>query len=169
MVAKNKGTVVFLLNSALLALLLLLRSTGLLTLKLYGASPLLPLSLLVALGIFAGELPAFFAGLFIGIFLDSVTSCGFGFNALTLMLVGLFSALISNHIFNKNLRAALALCLICSLFYFAVRWIICDAATLGFYENSVYFLCRVLPSAVYTAVFVIPFYFLEKRLFANNL
>lgn len=167
MTLRKRRFIAFIINFFLFAVLLLIRSTGILTFKIYGAAPLLPLALLIALSIFAGETPAFLTGLAVGAMLDSVSASKFGFNAVTLMLIGLLAALVSNHIFNKNVRAAAVLCLLCSMFYFIVRWIVCDAYLLGFYENAGYFLHYVLPSGIYTAVFILPFYFLEKKLFGK--
>ncbi len=165
MQSRKKYLPVVIANALMLAILLLFRDTGIITFKIYGVTPMLPLAVLVAIGMFAGELPSFLTGLAVGIILDEVSAAPTGFNAICFMLIGLFTSLMANHIFNKNFSASVALCIICSLFYFLLRFAVCEMLSLTLYENMRYILRYVLPSSAYTSVFVIPFYFIEKRLF----
>ncbi len=167
MTPRRKHFKILTVNILLFALSILLRDTGLLNLEIYGISPLFSLALLVALGMFALELPSFFTGLIVGTLLDTVSSAPTGFNAICFMLIGLFVSLMSNHIFNKNISAAIALCLISSLFYFTLRWFVCDFFTLSIYENVRYLLRYVIPQSVYTSVFMLAFYFIEKKLMST--
>ncbi len=161
----KKHTPLVLINLALFMILLLLRDTDTLTLRIYGIAPMLPLCLLVCFSMFSSELSAFFTALLVGVVLDGVADTPTGFNAICFMLIGVFVSLMANHIFNKNLSAAVALCLICSLFYFLLRWAFCDMTSLNFYDNLRFVLRYVLPKSIYTTAFTFAFYFIEKALF----
>ncbi len=167
MLSRKKYIPIFAVNTLVFALLIFFRDSGILTLKIYGIMPMLPLALLVAMGVFSGEMSAFFTGLAVGTVLDSVSSAPTGFNAICFMLIGLFSSLMANHIFNKNLNATAALCAICSFFYFLLRFLICDFSKMTMYENVQYILRYILPATAYTTVFVLVFYFLQKKLFKS--
>lgn len=163
---KPKSAVVpNIINFFLFALIFICRYSGLLSLKIYGIAPLTPLALLVAVSMFSGEWTAAFAGLITGIFMDSVSSNSSVLYTVTMFITALSVSLIIHYYFNNNIRSAIALCAIFCAFVFLARWIFffCIGTTTA--ESLGYLMRIALPSALYTLVFIIPFYYLERRLY----
>lgn len=154
-----------LINALLFAVLIYIQYNGVFTLKIAQANPILPLALLVTICMFCSELTAAISGLIVGIFMDSVAATPQGFNAITLMILGLVAALIIRHLFNNNIFAAIALCALCATVYFLLRFIFCIAFSANLSENLTYLMQTVFPSVLYTAVFAVPFYYLERALY----
>ena len=165
MVDRKKILTLRLINTLFFAVAVLFQYNGVFKINILTANPMLLLALLVACCMFSSELTAALTGLAVGIFIDSVSSTPAGFNAILLMITALAVCLISKHLFNNNIFAAFTLCLLCSAFYYFMRWIFCIALWQSFAENLTYLMRYALPSAVYTAVFIIPLYFLEKFLY----
>ncbi len=153
------------INTIFFAILIFIQYNGVFSLKINNANPFLPLALLVAISMFCSELSACVAGLIAGFFIDSVASVPSGFNAIILFLLGLAVSLIVRHLFNNNIWSAIALCIMTCTVYFIVRWVFSIAFSLSFAENLTYLIRYAFPSILYTAVFIIPFYFLEKKLY----
>ncbi len=161
---KNIFTLRF-INSLLFILLIFVQYNNVFSLKIFHANPILPLALLVAVCMFCSELTAAISGLIIGIFMDTTASTPQGFNAIIFLIIGLCAVLIIKHLFNNNILSAIALCLICTAFYFVLRWLLCYAFSMSLTENLTYLMRTVFPSCVYTAAFIVPFYYLEKHLY----
>ena len=96
---------------------------------------------------------------------DAVANTPPGFNAIVFCFLGLLAVLVTKHLFNNNIISAITLCVLCALLYFLLRWIFCYAFSLSFTENLTYIINTVIPSCVFTAIFIIPFYYLEKALY----
>ena len=136
--------------------IILLQSTGLMTLQIGTASALLILPATVFAGFyFKGFVGAIF-GLAFGACLDmySSTLC---FNTIALLLCGFISGLLVSRYFNSNLAAAVVLNISASCLYFFIKWIVIYA----FIDpNPIYILLYyTLPSVVYTAVCGVIMYF----------
>ena len=125
------------------------------------------LALLVAIIMFSSEIAGVLTGMLLGIILDSVTSTPIGFNTLVLTAISFAAALISHYLFNRNLKSALTLCLLFTFAYFIARWLVGFAFTSDIEDSFLYLIRYAMPSAVYTTVFVIPFFYLEKLLFSK--
>ena len=65
---------------------------------------------------------------------------------------------------DRNLRSAVLLSFLLTLFYFVLRWLIFYAFTVSAQDNLTYLLHYAFPSVIYTNVFIFPFYFLYKKL-----
>ncbi len=154
-----------LINTLLFALLIFVQYNTVFTIKIAQANPILPIALLVAVCMFCSELTAAVSGLIVGIFMDSVAATPSGFNAVLLLVLGLAVALIIRHLFNNNIFSAITLCVLCTLIYFLIRWIFGFAFSISLTENLTYLMQNIFPSVLYTALFIIPFYYLEKFLF----
>lgn len=154
-----------LINVFLFIILFAIQYNGIFNLKIFTASPVLPLALLVAICMFCSELTGAITGLVLGIFTDAVASTPQGFNAIVFCVLGLSLVLIIKHLFNNNILSAFVLCALAALCYFTLRWIFCLAFPLSFTENLTYLMRTAFPSCLYTAVFIIPFYYLEKKLY----
>lgn len=153
------------INILLFSVLFLIQYNAAFGVKIFNISPLLTLSLLVAIGMFCSELTGAFTGLIIGVFTDAVASTPQGFNAILFCVLGLSAVLVAKHLFNNNIISAVALCALCAMFYFLLRWIFCYAFSLSFTENLTYLINTVFPTCLYTAIFTIPFYYLERSLY----
>lgn len=154
-----------LINALFFTALFLIQYNAAFSVKIFNISPLLPLSLLVAIGMFCSELRGAFTGLVIGVLTDAVANTPPGFNAIVFCFLGLLAVLVTKHLFNNNIISAITLCVLCALLYFLLRWIFCYAFSLSFTENLTYIINTVIPSCVFTAIFIIPFYYLEKALY----
>lgn len=154
-----------LINTMLFIVLILIQYSSNFSLKIRNANPMLPLALLVVICMFCSEIRGAVTGLIVGVFVDAYSSTPSGLNAIVFMVLGLSAVLIIKHLFNNNVFSAIALCFMFTLIYFIFRWIFTFALYTSFTENLTYLLNTTFPSALYTAVFAVPFYFLEKLLF----
>ena len=162
---KTKKTfLLIVINALLLTVLLLFHYSGA-SIAISTANPMALLALLVAIIMFASEIAGVLTGMLIGIVLDSVTSTPIGFNTLTLTLISFAAALISHYLFNRNLKAAVTLCLLFAFAYFFARWLIGFAFSGDVEDSFVYLIRYAVPSAVYTTVFIVPFFYIEKLIF----
>lgn len=154
-----------LINGILFAVLIFVQYSATFSFKILHANPMLPLALLVAICIFCSEVTGAISGLAVGVFIDATAATPQGFNAITFMLIGLAATLIIRYLFNNNIFSAIALCLLCSAFYFILRWIFCYAGSISLTENLTYLMQTAFPSVIYTSVFIIPLYYLERFLY----
>lgn len=154
-----------LINVFLFFVLIFIQYNSVFSIKILKANPLLPLALLIPLCMFSSEITAAISGLAVGIFMDAAAATPPAFNAVVLMILGLAATLIVKHLFNNNILSAVALCALCAAVYFLMRFIFCFAFSISLTENVVYLLQTALPSVLYTTVFAVPFYYLEKALY----
>lgn len=135
--------------------------TDLLDISVYHASPLILLPITVGVAMFYDELTGLIFGLCCGCAMDAVT--GGIYNTLFFMLMGFIVSLLSQRIFNKNLPGAITLTSISTLIYYGLLWFI--DYLLPDVQGKVYILLwHYFPSVIYTVLFIIPFYFYEKKL-----
>ena len=163
--SNKKTALILLINAAMFTVLILFHYSGA-SIKIMNANPFGALALLITLIMFSSELTGVLTGVAVGIVLDSVAATPPGFNTAVLTLVSFGATIVSHYLFNRNLKAALTLCLIAAAVYFAARWLVCFAFA-GSVESSINYLFRyAAPSAIYTAVLAVPFFCIEKRLFS---
>ena len=136
--------------------------TDIIDIGIKNAEPLIILPLLTAFSIFNGVGVSAAVGLTVGIFMDSSASGAVCFNAAVLMISAAMISVLSERLFNRNIRSAVLLCLLTSLFYFLLRWICFYAFGVSHEDSLTYLLSYAFPSVLYTAVFIFPFYFLYK-------
>ncbi len=147
----------------LAAIVYLFHYTGLIDITIKGASPIILLPITVAVAMFYNELTGLLFGLCCGFAMDAVTASSSVFNTITFMLIGFIAGLLAKSIFNRNLPAAITLTLLSEIGYFGVKWLL--YAIIPDVQGKVYYLLwNLTPGAVYTLVFIVPLYFLEKRL-----
>ncbi|MBO4692814.1 MAG: rod shape-determining protein MreD [Clostridia bacterium] len=164
MIARKNTFLLFVFNALLFLFLILFHYSGI-SIKISSANPISALALLVAIIMFSGEVSGVITGAVLGIILDSVTATPVGFNTVTLIVISFFAVLVSHYLFNRNLKSAVVLCLICAALYFAARWLVGFAFSGDIKGSFNYLLRYAAGSSIYTALFVIPFYYIEKRLF----
>lgn len=145
------------------AIVYLFHYTGLIDITIMGASPIILLPITVAVAMFYNELTGLLFGLCCGFAMDAVAASTSVFNTLAFMFIGFLAGLLANRIFNRNLPAAIALTILSEIGYFGTKWLL--NAIIPDVQGKVYYLLwNLTPCAVYTLVFIVPLYFLEKRL-----
>lgn len=149
---------------AIFFVIIILHLSSAVDISIKNAVPFTVLPLLVAYSVFSTPLKSFFVGLVCGICVDSVAVGAYCFNTLCLMLTALIVCLTANNLFNKNIWAALVISLITAVIYFILNWAIFYMPALKAEENLTYILSYAFPSAVYTALFILPFYYLFRFL-----
>lgn len=149
---------------AIFFVIIILHLSSAIDISIKNAVPFTVLPLLVAYSVFSTPLKSFFVGLVCGICVDSVAVGAYCFNTFFLMLTALIVCLTANNLFNKNIWAALVISLITAILYFMLNWLIFYMPSMKAEENLTYILSYGFPSAVYTALFVLPFYYLFKYL-----
>lgn len=139
--------------------------TDIIDIGIRNAEPLIILPLLTAFSMFGGVGVSAAVGLITGIFMDSSASGAVCFNAAVLMLSAAMVSVLSERLFNRNIRSAVLLCLLTSLFYFLLRWLCFYSFGIGPQDNLTYLLSYAFPSILYTAVFIFPFYFIYRHFY----
>ena len=163
MTDKRQPALVNLINFSLIGLIFIFRYSGLFVLNIGEATSIMLIPLVVAISIFFGEFNGFIAGLVSGILLDTQVVGSSCFNLFALMLLGLLSGLFSTYLLNKNLKSAICLCLGAAFLYFLSRYLVLFAFK-GSPLNFSYFSSYLIPSVIYTSIFIVPFYYLERYL-----
>lgn len=158
----KKHPFIFILNVLIFSLIILLHYTDKTAIQIEGATALLVLPLLTAYSLFHSPLRCAIVGLCTGVFMDACTVGSYCFNAITLMVLATLVSVTSNVLFNKNIRSAIVFSLITSGVYHIANWAVFH--TFGeTFSNSLAFLLRyAAPSALFSAVFIFPFYFLYR-------
>ncbi|MBQ8202686.1 MAG: rod shape-determining protein MreD [Clostridia bacterium] len=165
MTAKGEKLFAIWVNFLIFVILAFAHNTGFRPFSIGSANPFSVFALLIAFSMFATEWSSCFTGLFLGIFMDSASANGSIFYTAVFFLAALFVSVTSRYFFNNNIRAAIVICLICSLLLFGTRWLIFYAFNMSVNDSMSFLLRSALPSAVYTTVFIIPFYYFERLLF----
>jgi len=163
MLAKKVHPWIFVLNIIVFSAVLLFDSNGFIDITISNATPLLALPLLTGFSIFASPKAGAIAGLITGAVLDSVAVGSYCFNAIAFLLIGVLVSLASNNLFNKNIRAAVALSIIIAVIYYTAYWLTFMAFGVGMKNSLIYLLSYGIPSAFYSAVFIFPFFYLYKH------
>lgn len=139
------------------AAVILLQSTGLMTLRIWTASPVLILPLVVYSGMYFGEYGGAVLGFLAGAATDTYSST-LALNTVVLTVCGFAAGLIISRLFNRNFAAAAVLNVCASVLYFLIKWLFLYA----FSDPSCGFVFTrfTLPSAVYTAVVGVLLFFI---------
>ena len=160
---KHKHFVAAFINVLLILAISVLRFSGLATFQIGQAIPIVLLPVIIAIAMFYGDNAAILSAIIAGALMDSMASNSSCFHTVFFVIVAAVCNFLSNRFVNRNLKAAAYLTLIVSLFYYFLKYLIYFV----FCRISVgydYFLLYLIPSVVYTTAFIIPFYFLEKKL-----
>lgn len=160
--SRKRFTIIY-INLFLILLLYILRVSGLLLLKIGNISPILLLPLVISIALFFGELNGAIAGFTVGLLMDTSTIGSSVFGCLCIMIIGFLCGIASKFYLNKNIKSALALSVSASFVYYLARFL-CFGLFAGKGVDGQYFADFILPGAIYTSLFIIPFYFLQKKL-----
>lgn len=151
-----------LINTGVFILLFLFHYSVSGSIAIKNATPFLMLPMLTAFSMFYSTSAAFWTGLACGIAADGIVNGTNIFSTIVLTVTAVMTSLIAQYLFNRNIRAAAVLSLLGNLFYFLMRWLVFYAFGNGITNSALYLMDYALPSALYSTVFIIPFYFLEK-------
>lgn len=162
MLSKSRRRTIVLLNILLFALCILLYGNAGTILKLNHATPFILLSLLVAFSVFSKISLSAVAGFISGAFIDSIANSSYCFNTIALMLLAVGVSLLSDRVFNKNLKGVTALCFLSCAAYYLFYWLIFINPSVDTTDSIAYLLQFALPSIIYTTLFIFPFYFLYR-------
>lgn len=151
------------LNIAFFFLSITLFDSGSISLKIMGASPFVTLCVLVVFSCFAKPAVAAAVGFIVGAFTDSISTHSYCFNTILLFVLAVAASLLASNVFNRNLKATVALCFLISAVYHIAYWCFFIAFSVNLSQSTEYFLGFALPSVVYNAAISIPFYFIYKK------
>ncbi len=142
----------------LIFLLYIFTYTDIVSLRI-GNAILMPLiAPIIVIGMNYGEWAGFWSGLVVGIFCDAVGAKVSCFNTLFLLIIGCAAGVLIKYYLNRNILTSLVLSLAASILYFSVYFLLHYFT--GEAQGFKYLLFYALPSAIYTAIFMLPvFYF----------
>lgn len=143
--------------------LFLLQRIPFLSLKIATATPCLLLPALLVTACFLREWTGFWAGLLSGIALDTVVNGSNIFNTLTLTVLGVAAGLIFRFFMNRNIKAIIIAGGAFSFIYYLLKWFFLDLLSGDASWAALLFKYHI-PSALYTALFTIPLFFLVRWL-----
>lgn len=158
----KKHPYIFILNVLIFSILILLHYTDKTAISISGISPVLVLPLLTAFSMFHSPVVSAVTGLIAGVFMDSCTIGSYCFNAIALLCLGTAVSLASSNLFNKNIGAATVLSVITCGIYHISQWLVFMTIGKSFTESITYLLKYAAPAALFSAIFIFPFYFLYK-------
>lgn len=160
--SKKRFTIIY-VNLFLILFLYILRASGLLLLQIGNISPIILLPLVISIAMFFGELSGAVSGFVVGLLMDTTSVGSSVFGCLSIMIIGLLCGIAAKFYLNKNIKSALALSVVSSFIYYLVKFL-CLGLFSGKGVDGQYFANFLLPAVFYTSVFIIPFYFLQKKL-----
>jgi rod shape-determining protein MreD len=164
---KRKRFISAFINGLLIFAVFILRYSGLATLKIGEATPILLIPLILSITIFYSDNIAFVSAILAGLLMDSCAANTSLYNTVFFTVAAAICSVLSNHVLNRNLKAAACLSVGLSFGYFILYYLIFFIFA-GKPVDYDYFILHLIPSAVYTSVWIIPFYFLQKKLSATN-
>lgn len=129
----------------------------------YYVRPNIVIAFVTVLAMYEGEFSGAVYGLFGGLLCDMAAFHLYGVATLFFILLGCASGLAAIYLVQQNLRIAFLMTLCCALVYGLVTYFLIYG--LWGYENSaLLLLTRTLPSAVYSAVFSMPLFWVFNKM-----
>lgn len=133
------------------------------SLKIGTAMPLVLLSAVITIACFLREWAGFWFGLFCGIALDSVLLGSYCFYTLSLAFIGVLSGLTFRFFMNRNIKAVIIAGTLFSLLFFVLKWLFLRVIK-GDASLLLFLLKYDIPSALYSAVFIIPLFYFVRHI-----
>lgn len=133
------------------------------TLKVGNAYPLLLLPAVMVAAALLREWAGFLTGLVCGIALDTVHNGSACFNTLAFIVIGVGFGLTFRFLLNRNIKSMILAGGVGSLIFFLARWFFLVLLAGDSSAFKILFKYE-LPSAIYSALFVIPFFIGFKKL-----
>lgn len=159
---KKKHPIITLIKVLIFIFVLLFYYADIFTFSIKGITPLIILPIIIAYSMFHSPIRSVLVATACGIFMDACVVGAFCFNAMILLLISAFVSVSSNNIFNKNIQSASMLSLIGCGFYFILLWICFHNNNVTLNDSLIYLLKYAFPTAVFSAIFIVPFYYLFK-------
>ena len=125
--------------------------------------PALLIPAVMVIACFLREWCGFIAGLFCGIALDTVTNGTQIFNTLTLMVLGAAVGLVFRFLLNRNIKAMIIVSVLGNILFLLLKWLFLDLFAGDSSAFDLLFKYH-LPSAIYTSIFAIPFFYFVRWL-----
>ena len=143
---------------------MLVQSTGILTLQLGHASAVLILPMVLYCGFYFGEYAGAVIGLFSGAITDSYSST-LTYSTVALTVLGFAAGVVMSRLFNRNLAAAAVLNLAAAFTYFFAKWV----TVYAFSDPKPFYVLFnfTLTSVLYTAVIGFIMFFAVNPIFRN--
>ena len=163
MLYKKSHPVIAAISFLLFFVFIIQNSADTINFSIKGVIPFILLPLLTAYSIFGKIRNCALIGFVTGACVDSVASGSRCFNTIMLMLIATFVCLAANNLFNKNIYAALVISLITATVYFSFHWLVFHAVGSTVKQSLEFLLSYSLPAALYTSVFIIPFFYLYRH------
>ncbi len=163
MLRKKHHPLLFFANVLIFTAIILFDTSELADISIKTATPMLVIPLLCGYAFFANTWNCLIAGVITGAFIDSVSQGAYCFNTVALMILAVSVSLASNNLFNKNIRAAVVLTLLISSVYYIFLWLFFYLSRYDIQSSIGYLLKYAFPSAVYTTVFIFPFYYIYRK------
>lgn len=133
------------------------------SLKIGPATPVLLLPLVILIGCFLKEWVGFWFGFLCGTALDVFMADSRCFNTVAFILVGAGAGFLFHFFFNRNIKAVVLGGLLLCLAYFFSKWLVLTVF-LGD-SSAVKILFKYeLTSALYSALFLVPFFYYVRKL-----
>ena len=167
MLRKKHHPLLFIANVFIFTFVILFDTSELADISIKTATPMLVLPLLSAYAFFASTQHCIVVGAITGAFIDSVSYGAYSFNTIVLLLLTVAVSLLSNNLFNKNIRAAVVLTFLISAVYFIFLWLFFYTVAGDMKSSLGYLLKYAIPSAVYSTAFILPFYYIYRKF--NNI
>ncbi len=148
--------------------LFILQRTPGLSFKIGTATPILLIPMIVAVACFLREWAGFLFGLVCGIALDVFVGGSRCFHTVALLLIGALAGLLYHYFFNRNIKSAIIGGVCFSFAFCLARWIYLCLAQ----GDSSAFLMLIryeIPSALYTSLFIVPFFYYTRWLTRRHL
>ncbi len=162
MLIKEKPRRIFFLIFFMFFLSLTLFGGSGISLAINGIAPFLVLSLLVPFSGFTSVTRSALVGFLCGAVVDSISADSGCYNTVALFVIGVLANLLSQSVFNRNLKAVITLCLLLTCGYYLFYWLFFMVFSLTASDNLRYLLQLALPSSVYTSVLSVPFYLIFR-------
>jgi rod shape-determining protein MreD len=128
----------------------------------FGVYPLIIIPCAVAVAIFEGETAGAALAVFGGLIWDVEGGLTFGFNALFLMILCVAVAMLIQNLFRRTLVSAIMFCLAVTLVHQSATWFF--FVYIAGRGTAFPLLNVLLPSAAYTAPFMILYYFIFRAI-----
>ena len=164
---KNLSNIVLALQSFLIFCIAILHYSNLFSLKIGNASPVIIIPFLIIVSFYSGMWRGVFFAFIYGIYMDAVAADTLCFNTLVLGFIICICGILITYFFNRYISSVLLLSLCASVAYFGLKWLFLFLFA-GIEHNLDYLFYYAFPSAIYTAIFALPFYYIAKFLNKNT-
>lgn len=158
---RNRRRITLFLQLAVLSIFAIVHYNGFFSIKIANANPIPAISLIVAVAFFSGMWRGVTMAFLFGMFMDTVVSGTICFNTLALTFSVLVCGVLITYFFNRNISAIIVLGFIGSAGYFVLKWFFLYFLR-GVAGQEYYLFSFAIPSAIYTTIFIIPFYYIGK-------